>query len=425
MRSTLSSRNDSSAKIITALIIIQLILLILSLLLSNTPASGQVSGSKTGEQISAPNPVMQVSQRSDLRTFWSLTKLGGGISLVIFAVLALGVFLISLQLYELLVDKHRSRVLLSVRYDVLSMSEVRGLVNQYSNNLTARLYSVLLSIFGSTGNTRDFHDEIANYIQSQQDRFATFKSRLTFLSDTAGALGLLGTVWGMFLTFFGGNLDSQRILNGMGLALVTTLIGLVVSIILNFCATEVFSFFNKRIELISSKADEFRLWLMSTAHKRDRSAGTPAAGSGAPRSSHIEQRRPSQAPAHQASMASLTLKAISDSKQDGFIGQTLTEPIIIEVETTHGRKVTGVPIRFEISEGGGLLEHRHSVAWVKTGKKGIAKMVWTMGRQVGPQKLRVSILNDKNKQLEFVSFAKPTVSHTVDLEREVKIMTSN
>ncbi|MFQ5602573.1 MAG: MotA/TolQ/ExbB proton channel family protein [bacterium] len=367
-----------------------------------TPSSAATASPKTS---------LDVSQFSDLKTFWSLTKLGGGIALVIFLVLGLGIFLIILQIYELMIDKFKGRVLLSVDYRQHTINEMSGLVQKYPNNLTARLYSILLSIFHSTGNTRDFHDEIANYIQLQQDRFATFKGRLAFLSDTAGALGLLGTVWGMFVTFFGGNLDSQRILNGMGLALVTTLIGLVVSIILNFFSTEVFSIFNKRLDIIASKADEFRLWLMAIVHQRNKknNSGGSQPNNGPERKSSSQQET-FTATLNESVINSLSLKAISEFKQDGFIGHKLNEPIAIFVETAQGRKVAGVPIRFEVAEGNGVLANKNQVAWVKTDKKGLAKMDWFLGHQVAPQKLKVSIANNTQGALEFVSFARPYIA---------------
>lgn len=141
-----------------------------------------------------PGSPSDLTQLSGLKTFWSLTKLGGGISTAIFAILAIGIFLIVMQVYELILDKIRGRELLSANYRSLSVQDLNKLVSRAPGSLVSRLYSVMLSIFHATGNTRDFHDEIANYIQLQQDRFNTFKSRLAFLSDTAGALGLLGTV---------------------------------------------------------------------------------------------------------------------------------------------------------------------------------------------------------------------------------------
>ena len=201
------------------------ILLILFLAPTADAQSGLTASAATGTS-------GQIGEIGDIQTFWSLTRMGGGISFAIFGILAFGIFLIALQIYELAIDRRHGRQLLETNYRQYSVNDVTKIVKNSPSSLIARLYSVLLSIFHTTGTTSDFHDEIANYIQLQQNRFGTFKSRLAFLSDTAGALGLLGTVWGMFVTFFGGNLDSQRILNGMGLALITTLIGLVVSMIL-------------------------------------------------------------------------------------------------------------------------------------------------------------------------------------------------
>ncbi len=60
-----------------------------------------------------------------------------------------------------------------------------------------------------------------------------------FISDSEGALGLLGTVWGMYTTFMGGIMQPQYIIGGMGVALVTTLYGLIASLIINLFTTEI------------------------------------------------------------------------------------------------------------------------------------------------------------------------------------------
>jgi biopolymer transport protein ExbB/TolQ len=346
-----------------------------------------------------------INSISDITTFWSLTKLGGGISLAIFIVLALGIFLICLKVYELVMDRYRGKSLQMINYRHMSVGEVAKMIQKQPHSLAARLYSVLLSIFHSTGNTQDFHDEIANYLQLQQDRFATFKNRLAFLSDTAGALGLLGTVWGMFVTFFGGNLDSQRILNGMGLALVTTLIGLIVSIILNFFATEVFSLFNKRIELLSEKADEFRLWLMALVNQRKRNSGSTSSN-GSP-----QQRSPkgSKVPKESESSASLTLKPLSELKQDCVIGHTLPEPVAVAVIGPDGKSLPNVPVCFEVVNGDGRLDNVEKSAVLKTDSNGITGISWTMGGVVGPQMLRAYIPEVNSAHVEFVAFAQPFI----------------
>ncbi len=404
MRSKSFSRSEPVVKIATILV-----LSFAALILLGTSAGWAIPGKATTllNGNPTPTPLGNGSGGTDLKTFWSLTKLGGGISIAIFGVFALGIFLISMQLYELAMDKVKGRVLLSVNYRQLSLGEVNKLVMRHPNSLTARLYATLLSVFHNTGNTTEFHTEIANYIEMQHDRFDTFKSRLGFLSDTAGALGLLGTVWGMFTTFFGGNLDSQRILNGMGLALVTTLIGLVVSIILNFFSTEVFSMFNKRLELISSKADEFRLWLMAIVHQRNKRK-TETGGSGGQTPGKSDVPRTDAAP--QPSLSTLKMRPLSEMQQESLIGQPLAEPIAVCVETRDGQRVAGVPIRFVITEGDGKLENNRRTALVRTDRHGLATIRWTMGEKVAPQKLAASIPNNERSALEFVSLPRPVVS---------------
>lgn len=403
MKSTLFSDTDMTRKIKNRFVVF--ITLVLFLILNAMVWAGPGGGSSL-----TPSKMFQTSLSDGvggLTTFWSLTKLGGGISVAIFFVLALGIFLIVMQVYELMMDKIKGKVLMNTTYRQMSIQEVNKLVMQYPQTYAARLYSILLSIFHATGSTQDFHDEIANYIQLQQDRFSTFKGRLAFLSDTAGALGLLGTVWGMFVTFFGGNLDSQRILNGMGLALVTTLIGLVVSIILNFFATEVFSVFNKRLEMISAKSDEFRLWLMAIVHQRNKKRQeTPDTNSG---SGLGRKTAPVASPAAPLKKSSLSLHPVSGLSADGIIGHTLNEPIKIAVKTSDGKKVTDVPVEFVVATGGGLLENRGKSAWVKTDKSGIAQISWTLGSQVGPQALKASIGNRHAASIEVVAMAQPFI----------------
>ncbi len=395
------------------------ILVLITYLLFNTDHGFSFTPGGSSHSLNSSKPVpTQITKISDIKTFWSLTRLGGGISVAIFAVFALGMFLIVYQVYEMFMDRIHGRRLLVVDYRNMGLKDFQNMLRRNPNNMTARLYSLLLTIYQSTGNTYGFHDEINNYLQLQQDRFATFKSRLSFLSDTAGALGLLGTVWGMFVTFFGGNLDSQRILNGMGLALVTTLIGLVVSIILNFCSTEVFSFFNKQLEMIAEKADEFRLRLMNltpaSAHNNKNSSGN--SGGTQVKKSQIGGKTSGESEVYDYKLASkLRLEPLTPVQIDGYIGKPLPRPVTLQVVDRYGNKIPDVPVTFEISEGGGTLNHYYRMAVSKTDKKGVVRMQWTLGTLVGPQRLCAAIMNDPDSQIEFIALARPLLPD--DLER--------
>jgi len=116
----------------------------------------------------------------------------------------------------------------------------------------------MLSQFRATRNPESMSAQIERHLTVRQDWFKPYQNWLGFLSDSAGALGLLGTVLGMFQTFFGGSLDKDKVLHGMGLALITTLVGLVVSLVLNFVLTLVRNHFDRSLDRQYQKLTEIR-----------------------------------------------------------------------------------------------------------------------------------------------------------------------
>ena len=78
---------------------------------------------------------------------------------------------------------------------------------------------------------------------------------LNLIGNISPMLGLLGTVWGMILTFFmmvetGGQPEPAELAHGIGIALVTTLLGLAVAI----PALAVYSIMRNRVDALSSEA---------------------------------------------------------------------------------------------------------------------------------------------------------------------------
>ncbi|MEZ4698938.1 MAG: MotA/TolQ/ExbB proton channel family protein [Rhodothermales bacterium] len=217
---------------------------------------------------SALLPVQAADAPSDgftMNNLWTLTEQAGPLRWPIFLVFIIGMFLVTLKWFELMSDRRESKDLEHVDFRLMGLPQIIKTISGQKDSMLARLHATMLNVFQSQQNQADLHDEIANYIRYQQDRFDTFKRRVDFMSDTAGALGLLGTVWGIFTVFSQGLLDDQVILTGMGFALITTLMGLIVSIILNLSSTEVFGFFNRRLERIGAKSDELRFRLMELA----------------------------------------------------------------------------------------------------------------------------------------------------------------
>ncbi|RME01197.1 MAG: MotA/TolQ/ExbB proton channel family protein [Calditrichaeota bacterium] len=142
------------------------------------------------------------------------------------------------------------------------LRRVIRLVQGGQPNRAARLLHQMIATFNKTGRAEPIGDDINTYLVSERDSFETFNRVMGFLSDTAGAMGLLGTVWGIFETFHAGKMDGPTILQGMSISLVTTLVGLVISLVLNMGTTTIFAFFNRQLNLLATRAEELRQALL-------------------------------------------------------------------------------------------------------------------------------------------------------------------
>lgn len=204
-------------------------------------------------------------------SIWDLLGQAGGIRFPIYAILIAGIFLISLRSFELFSDSRKQKHLHEISFQDLSLNQIDSEISVQQDFMLSRIMAKLLNVFLTKRNADYLHDEISNYNSIQQDNFNIFKNRIDFLSDTAGALGLLGTVWGMFMVFSSGTLEREIILVGMGIALLSTFLGLVVSIILNFCTTLTEGYFSKHLETIAAKADELRFRLIELSESSESS----------------------------------------------------------------------------------------------------------------------------------------------------------
>ncbi|KAA3659059.1 MAG: MotA/TolQ/ExbB proton channel family protein, partial [Calditrichaeota bacterium] len=180
---------------------------------------------------------------NDVKSFWHLTEMGGNIRWAIFLIFGAALFLGLKKITELFLDARAGHDLGRVPMNEISFEDLQELLKKSKSSLIGFLMEKLFEIYYSTGRVEVLQEEVISFRKVQEDTFSRFKNRMSFLGDTAGALGLIGTVWGMFSTFFGGDMDSQHVLRGMGIALVTTLLGLIVSIIINFASTEIGNYF--------------------------------------------------------------------------------------------------------------------------------------------------------------------------------------
>jgi biopolymer transport protein ExbB/TolQ len=298
-----------------------------------------------------------------LGDFWSLTQQAGPLRWPIFAVLGFGLIQVFIKLWELVRDQRVSAQLYAMDVTSMSLKELTTMVGRQQESMLSTLQSTMLNVFQTRPAEGMLHDEITNFVAFQQSQFVVFRGRMEFLSDTAGALGLMGTVWGMFTVFFQGSAEQDVILRGMGIALITTLLGLVVSIILNFSSTELSTFFGKRLEQVSRKSDELRFRLMELAPPAAAPLAAEAIGAAPPRpapeSAPGGTKTPpvSAARSHSSSARAPSWRYLehANGARSGRAGETLKDVTVL-VKNQDGAPAAGVPVMVSVVGADGALE---------------------------------------------------------------------
>ncbi len=338
----------------------------------------------------------------DVGDFWGLTQQAGPLRWPIFVVLAFGMIQVFLKLYELIRDRQVSAVLAATDFTTMDLEAIAGLIGRQDETLLSSLQSTMVNVFQTRPGEGLLHDEISNFVLFQQGQFESFRRRMDFLSDTAGALGLMGTVWGMFTVFFQGTAEQDVILRGMGIALITTLLGLVVSIILNFSTTELSTFFGKRLDAVSRKSDELRFRLMELAPEsksvRTRTVGRSQdelddspAGAGEVFAAPVVAA-PLSVPEPEPTREVPSWHYLEDAggPYAGVAGSSV-DLVRVMVKDRDGEAVEGIPVVISVATSGGSLEGGVRTLRSSSGVDGAVAFGCTLPEQAGTFALDVAL----------------------------------
>lgn len=224
--------------------------------------NGQVKkyGAENQSMISSQNN--NSGEQGKKLTVWNIIQMTDWLFWPFVLITAGGIMLIT---YRGLVEHReqtRGQALLRGKIRVNGIRGMLQMVRNMPSNRASRLMMQMIATFEKTNRAEPIGDDINQFVTSERDSFETFNRINGFLSESAGALGLLGTVWGIFMTFHAGKLDGPTILQGMSVSLVTTLVGLIISLILNMGGTYVFTLFNNQLNLLANRAEELRQALL-------------------------------------------------------------------------------------------------------------------------------------------------------------------
>lgn len=214
------------------------------------------------------------SQAKEKLTVWKIIKMTDWLLWPFIIITATGIMMITYRTLSEHREKNRSQQLLQEKIKATAIREIVKVIRTSIPTRASRLMYQMITTFDKTNRAEPIGDDINQFLIAERDSFETFNRINGFLSESAGALGLLGTVWGIFQTFHAGKLDGPMILQGMSVALVTTLVGLIISLLLNMGGTYVFTLFNGQLNLLANKAEELRQALLYL-EKRSNGNGQP------------------------------------------------------------------------------------------------------------------------------------------------------
>lgn len=242
---------------------IVIILAIIVMLL--TISSLQANGKRTN-RTNVANQTNQVDPNQDNAeeklTVWKIVKMTDWLFWPFVLIIATGIMLVTYRTLFEHREKTRSQALMNEKIRAKGIRGLVQLIRSSTPTRASRLMYQMVTTFDKTNRAEPIGDDINQYLVSEKDSFETFNRINGFLSESAGALGLLGTVWGIFQTFHAGKLDGPTILQGMSVSLVTTLVGLIISLLLNMGGTYVFTLFNSQMNILANKAEELRQALL-------------------------------------------------------------------------------------------------------------------------------------------------------------------
>ena len=166
---------------------------------------------------------------------WSILDLlsqAGGFQWPILAVLVLGLLALSLAGVRLFMDHREAQPLYALDIGGMGVEDIATALARARDTLLGRLLAGMLAVWRSAPESSALGHESRTVMEAARAAYTRTQRMVGFLSSTAGGLGLLGTLVGIYALFSAETRDAQTIFAGIAIAIVSTLLGIIVSIIL-------------------------------------------------------------------------------------------------------------------------------------------------------------------------------------------------
>ena len=186
----------------------------------------------------------------------------GGFQWPILAVLAVGLVVLMLCLVRLFFDRRAAAGLIGLRLSTATTEDLESALSETDTSLYSRFLDGLLRVHRAGGAFHALGQELKSIATAANANYMRTERLVSYCSSTAGGLGLLGTLVGIYTLFSAGSRDPQVIFAGIAVAVVSTLLGLVVSILLELLETLAHRWASRYVESAESWAAGIRYRLM-------------------------------------------------------------------------------------------------------------------------------------------------------------------
>ena len=206
-----------------------------------------------------------VTERTTIQKVGAFIEQAGDIGKIILAIGAVGLLMLFNEIRTHMVEALGGKSLFHLDTKNLTRKTWKDALDKTRSSELARAVEESLQLFNHTNDVSLLVERASTYRESEESRHSNFQNRFYYLSDAAGGLGLLGTVLGIFRAFSQkqSGMDEAALIGAMGIALVTTFLGIVVSLILNVLAGEMGAAVTRRVQNGQSKLEALQEMLMT------------------------------------------------------------------------------------------------------------------------------------------------------------------
>ena len=203
---------------------------------------------------------------------WSILDLfaqAGGFQWPILVVLVAGLMTLALAAVRIFMDRRASRRLRELAIQEVTMDDFIQVLGENRDTLYRRALEGMCEVWHGIPEPSALGYEARNVIDRARSMYERTQRMVVFLSGTAGGLGLLGTLVGIYTLFSAETRDAQTVFAGIAIAVVSTLLGIIVSIILEFLEALLHSWTSKYMAAAEEWATEVRYRLLALSSPND------------------------------------------------------------------------------------------------------------------------------------------------------------